>query len=898
MMWNNNFYNLFLHSKAINSTLLSIALKKYASPKVEKALNDLGIDEHIKQYVLSLPDEYKGFAFSQLRKNKNLNINDLESHLQTIKNKQNLKQETDEEIIKQIPEPYINQKYYPWLVRQIKKYPKLKKYLTDSVTLQTMNKFLYLYEIDINSYDAPELLKLIDDNLGHFGETYWLNVDLRDDLKFGPANDLSRFFDRVQEKEMQDIQNNLNVPENYDLGQIKQWLLKNFFKIRQEWRKNIENYMRKTGKTFNQILQEGKNIMEAQQRGELRGQEMPNTPLHNPQHNQLTLKLDEIGDWWNNGEISVSRLKEMSLSDVLAEVDRWHQEEAAKGKANKYDEINYSNVVYGPDNWKDKENRGYFILELKSGNDLKTEGFLMDHCVGSYCDQLKNETTRIFSLRHNSDPYKPILTIETDPTGLIVRQDYGPRNSRLDKKFHNMVSEWNENYTSLDDVSAESLLMMPSSDLLKISKKITDSNVIDALVKKILSDSKLQYNDNYISILNDFIKGNNILDKTLNYIIDNDIFPGKILTIAHKDNLSNEVSNNLVDYAATCEGGLAQKIFRAILRKNPKPTIINKIKQSLKDSNILLQEQNQILDIINVINANTSKQLENILQQAEKEAEQEYNYGPILYNILLAALKNPNADDAIVQKIIDIGEEKSFTEIETEVLKAKHVPTKHLLDMERFYKQYINDPRYGWVYDLAKKRLEERGIHTEAFIDLFELHKLANVFQHQTVVPGSKKPIDLIEEKSPISLPPISQDSAPRIGKDGAKRYYNSEGKLHRRDGPAVITPDGNQLYYQFGKLHRDDGPAAIFFNGSSKWYLDNQEISPIEVLQLRINQGKLSIQDIETLKHLAEIAFFEYAKVDLKAIREAGTLLQEKGIIPTRNLHSITNYLKAALKF
>jgi len=44
---------------------------------------------------------------------------------------------------------------------------------------------------------------------------------------------------------------------------------------------------------------------------------------------------------------------------------------------------------------------------------------------------------------------------------------------------------------------------------------------------------------------------------------------------------------------------------------------------------------------------------------------------------------------------------------------------------------------------------------------------------------------------------------------DGTKVWYQ-HGKLHRSDGPAVISPDGTEFWYQHGKLHRSDGPASI----------------------------------------------------------------------------------------
>lgn len=174
-----------------------------------------------------------------------------------------------------------------------------------------------------------------------------------------------------------------------------------------------------------------------------------------------------------------------------------------------------------------------------------------------------------------------------------------------------------------------------------------------------------------------------------------------------------------------------------------------------------------------------------------------------------------------------------------------------------------------------------------------EIIKSAKDVERPTVIPGLTDKIQPINE----DIGPISQDSRLSIDKSGIKRYYDSFRKLHRLDGPAVISPDGNQLWYQRGKLHREDGPAAIFFNGSQKWFLDGEELSPVEVLQLLFNSSKLTIQDIDTLKELAEIAFFNYAKTDIQAVRQAGILLQTKKIIVNKNIQSIIQFLKAATK-
>ena len=51
--------------------------------------------------------------------------------------------------------------------------------------------------------------------------------------------------------------------------------------------------------------------------------------------------------------------------------------------------------------------------------------------------------------------------------------------------------------------------------------------------------------------------------------------------------------------------------------------------------------------------------------------------------------------------------------------------------------------------------------------------------------------------------------SKVEISKDGTNRWYNDHGKLHREDGPAIVTSDGHYCWYRNGKLHREDVPAV-----------------------------------------------------------------------------------------
>lgn len=75
-------------------------------------------------------------------------------------------------------------------------------------------------------------------------------------------------------------------------------------------------------------------------------------------------------------------------------------------------------------------------------------------------------------------------------------------------------------------------------------------------------------------------------------------------------------------------------------------------------------------------------------------------------------------------------------------------------------------------------------------------------------------------------------------GPDGAVRHYNSSGKLHRTDGPAVETARGQlQAWYRNGVCHRTEGPAKIYSIGYKEWFLNGQRMSSQEFSR-RISAG------------------------------------------------------------
>lgn len=86
--------------------------------------------------------------------------------------------------------------------------------------------------------------------------------------------------------------------------------------------------------------------------------------------------------------------------------------------------------------------------------------------------------------------------------------------------------------------------------------------------------------------------------------------------------------------------------------------------------------------------------------------------------------------------------------------------------------------------------------------------------------------------------------SEPEVGLGGVQRWFTRTGNLHRTDGPAVVYPDGQEMWYFNGerhriggpacygglpgatawyhcnRLHREDGPALVQADGSEDWFL------------------------------------------------------------------------------
>jgi len=61
----------------------------------------------------------------------------------------------------------------------------------------------------------------------------------------------------------------------------------------------------------------------------------------------------------------------------------------------------------------------------------------------------------------------------------------------------------------------------------------------------------------------------------------------------------------------------------------------------------------------------------------------------------------------------------------------------------------------------------------------------------------------------------------PVINRYGTKKWFDSDKKFHREDGPAIEWHDGEKCWYKHGKRHREDGPAVEDAGYKAYWLED-----------------------------------------------------------------------------
>jgi len=164
-------------------------------------------------------------------------------------------------------------------------------------------------------------------------------------------------------------------------------------------------------------------------------------------------KSQEVMDWFNDVRPTATDLANMTWSEMINEVNEWHERMAGRGTGVEYGPTKPELILYGPQ-WKNPEWQGWTIQELKTENDLDAEGNKMNHCVGSYYDSVQGGNLRIISLRDPSN--KPHVTMEVDPMIEAFYQIQGNSNSEPDKEYKAMIKEWVQSMGGIRSHDSES----------------------------------------------------------------------------------------------------------------------------------------------------------------------------------------------------------------------------------------------------------------------------------------------------------------------------------------------------------------------------------------------------------------------------------------------------------
>ncbi len=78
------------------------------------------------------------------------------------------------------------------------------------------------------------------------------------------------------------------------------------------------------------------------------------------------------------------------------------------------------------------------------------------------------------------------------------------------------------------------------------------------------------------------------------------------------------------------------------------------------------------------------------------------------------------------------------------------------------------------------------------------------------------------EEFHAKQAPNQASSGSMTIDINGNQDWRDSEGQLHRIDGPAFVC-SSCKYWYKHGKFHREDGPAMEYADGGKQWWLNDK---------------------------------------------------------------------------
>ena len=82
---------------------------------------------------------------------------------------------------------------------------------------------------------------------------------------------------------------------------------------------------------------------------------------------------------------------------------------------------------------------------------------------------------------------------------------------------------------------------------------------------------------------------------------------------------------------------------------------------------------------------------------------------------------------------------------------------------------------------------------------------------------------------------------------NSTKEWYQ-DGLRHRTDGPAIEWASGAKSWYQNGDLHRTNGPAIEYASGTKRWYINGDPLTEAEFLAATQPAVEMTVADVEKL--------------------------------------------------
>jgi len=144
--------------------------------------------------------------------------------------------------------------------------------------------------------------------------------------------------------------------------------------------------------------------------------------------NTLRDKAARIRDWIDR---TGKTIQGRTLENAVSETEKWHSESISLEKG-EYLPTKQEDIVFSYPN-------RYTWQRISSGTDVKIEGQKMNHCVGSYCDDVEQGKIDVYSLRDENN--SPLVTAGFKHNGAVVVQMKGIRDADPSQTYKSYIGD-------------------------------------------------------------------------------------------------------------------------------------------------------------------------------------------------------------------------------------------------------------------------------------------------------------------------------------------------------------------------------------------------------------------------------------------------------------------------